>query len=233
MKKLFVSSMLILTISTSQSFAQMECSGSKCVQSYKLLTKEIISGPFDCDQKGVQNVCKEIMEVKLLGQISSVESTIYCKPLTNGQCPDVKECISKQLKQTNDPDFEAAFKILKKKNITAQNLSSTQKLTKEEARTLSIAINKLDVKLLKDMPAKDIAQIEEFKSLPLDKQSAILIKPKGNLMAGLVAVGAVAATAALYKGLKAAADSMFGGDHFKSLNGKKTTDDDKEFDLKN
>jgi hypothetical protein len=233
MKKLFVSTLLIFTIPTSQSFAQMECTGIKCVQGFTLLSKEIISGSFDCDHKGVQNVCKEIIEVKLLGQISSVESTIFCKPLPSGQCPEVKDCISNQLKQIPDPDFEAAFKILKKKNITAQNLTSTQKLTKEEARTVSIAINKLDVKLLKDMPAKDIAQIEEFKSLPLDKQSAILIKPKGNLMAGLVAAGAVAATAALYQGLKAAADSMFGGDHLKSLNGKKTTDDDKEFDLKN
>lgn len=214
-------------------FAQLECPNNNCATSYRLINKEIINGPFDCNQKGNQKLCKEIISVRYLGEIVPFEATVYCKILTDGNCPDAESCFGSQLKKTIDPDFLAAFKIIKEKNLNEKSLNSLQKLTTEEARTLSIAINKLDVRLLKDMPAKDIAQIEEFKSLPLEKQSATLIKPKGKLMAGLVAAGAVAATAAIYQGLKAAVDSMFGGDHLKSLNGKKTIDDDKEFDLKN
>ncbi len=223
---------LILLHSINISYAQLEC--PECPK-LKLISMEKIIGPFGCDPKVQETLCKEVIFVERPGVVFGSQVSIYCRPIFRGNCPNEEICWKMQLRKYEDNTIIEAYKILEKKNFNKKDLSILKNLSKEEAKKVALAINKIDVTLLRNFPAKDIAQIEEFKSLSLEQQANIIIKPMAKYMGALAAGGFMAATYAAQQTAKAYRDSLFGGDHFKE--NKKIQEEkqfnEKQFDLKN
>ncbi len=196
---------------------------------------EVINGQFDCDTKNKENLCKLTYSAKFI-QGYRTDLTAYCPINTDGSCPDLDACIDNEIPQTLNPDIVEATKIIQKFKLDPKNPEKTfNKISKSDAQKISKAITQLDVGMLKGLPAKNIKDIEEFKNLPLDQQTNIIMKPKNMYMAAAVVGGAVAAYYATGWVTKAYQDSLFGSDHLrknKDKEIKKKMYDEKQFDLK-
>ena len=116
--------------------AQLECPNNHCETHMSLVSKELLTGPFSCDKKAVQAICKNTVAIYVT-DVANFRSNIYCKVLPSGACPDMETCYKEQFKQDKDTATEEALAILKKNKITQKNFSSLKKLTKDDAKKVA------------------------------------------------------------------------------------------------
>ena len=194
---------------------------------------DVVNGQFDCDKKNKENICRLIYSMKFgLGYTTNV--TTYCQINRNGSCPEMNDCIENQFPKTPNKILVDAINIVENMKLELDNPEkSLNKLSKADAEKLAIAINQIDVEMLKGLPSKSIKDIEEFKRLPKEEQSKIIMQPKRGPMAAAIVGGLLAATYATGWVKGAYQDSLFGGDHLRKNKTKiQKTYDEKQFDLK-
>lgn len=238
MKKIVILLISIQSIFYSSAFAQLETFPQKVMIGSQdprptpvkriLISNKIVSGKFNCDSKMRNQVC---MQKQLITSLDfQTPITIYC-PLTNSKrCPEIDECTNNRFDShgANQKVLEAAA-ILTKLQFDGKSIK--KKPTKEEALKIVTGINNIDIEILKNLPSKNLKDIEEFKSLGIDKQLKVISinEEKYGMAMAVTAAGAVG----LYLATKAAYDVAYGADRLKHNEIKKKMFNEKQFDLKN
>lgn len=238
MKKIVTILISIQSIFCSSAFAQLETFPQKVMVGTKdplpspvrriLISNNIISGKFNCDSKLRDQIC---MQKQLITSLDfPTPLTIYC-PLTNSKrCPDIDECTNNRFNSfgANQKVLDAAA-ILRKLQFDGKEIK--KKPSKEEALQIITGINNIDIELLKNLPSKNLKDIEEFKSLNLDNQLKVIGISEEKY--GLAMAMTAAAAAGLYLATKAAYDLAYGTDRLKHNEVNKKMFNEKQFDLKN